>query len=89
MNPLELFPEAATWNVDKLIIDINAARKKFHNKGELSERNKYYLYGVLVGHTPKDISIKLGSRDGKDGKVRTALCDEINPYIQEILNDND
>jgi hypothetical protein len=84
MNLLELFPEATTWNLNQLIIDINAARQKLDNKGELSEMNKYYLYGVLVGHTPKDISHKLGL--SRDGKVRTALCDEINPYIHQILN---
>lgn len=83
MNLLELFPEAATWNLDNLISDINAARKK-RKKGELSETNKFYLYGVLAGHTPKDISIKLGL--SKDGKIRVALHEEINPDIQTILN---
>ena len=85
MNPLKLFPEAATWNVDKLIIDINAARKKFDNKGELSEMNKYYLCGILAEYSPKAIGQKFNS-NSNGRAVSTALSTEINPYIRELLD---
>ena len=54
MNPLKLFPEAATWNTDKLIDDINAARKRLDSKGNISQMYEYYLCGTLVGHNPKN-----------------------------------
>ena len=83
MNTLELFPEVGTWNIEKLISDINAARNKY-GKGDISPRHQDYLYGALVGYNPKDISQKLGLRgDGKT--VRTAFSTEINPYIRELL----
>lgn len=84
MNPLESFPEAATWNIDKLISDINAIRNKY-NKKELTKTNQSYLYGALVGYNPQKISHKLAlNGDGK--AIRTALSTEINPYIRELLN---
>ena len=76
MNPLELFPEAAKWNLDKLISDINAIRKELENKRKLTETNQSYLYGALAGYNPQKISHKLGlNGDGK--AVRTALSTEI------------
>ncbi|MEM8723252.1 MAG: DUF1822 family protein [Cyanobacteria bacterium P01_G01_bin.39] len=85
MNPLELFPEASTWKINKLIDDLNATRKQFDdNKGEISEMQKNYLCGALAGYSPKKISQKLGLKgDGK--KIRTTFSTEINPYIQELL----
>ena len=84
MNLLELFPEAVTWNTDKLIYDINTARKRLENKGNISEMHKYYLCGILVGHNPKNICQILNlNGDGKS--IRTALSTEINPYIRELL----
>lgn len=85
MNPLELFPEAATWNVDKLVEEINEARKELDNKRELSAMNKYYLYGILADYSPKAISQKLNLK-GDGCALRTALSTEINPYIRELLN---
>lgn len=83
MNSLDLFPEAATWDIDKLISDINAIRNKY-KKRELTETNQSYLYGALVGYNPKDISHELGlNGDGK--AIRAALSTEINPYIRELL----
>ncbi|MEM9925741.1 MAG: DUF1822 family protein [Cyanobacteria bacterium P01_D01_bin.50] len=84
MNLPESFPEAARWNIDKLISDINAVRSKY-KKGEITEVHKDYLYGALVGYSPKDISHKLGLHgDGKG--VRTAFSTEINPYIRVLLD---
>lgn len=85
MNPLKLFPEAATWNIDKLIADINAARKKFDNKGELSEMNKYYLCGILAEYSPKAIGHKC-NQNSNGRAVSTALSTEINKYIRDLLN---
>lgn len=85
MNLLELFPEAATWNMGKLINDINIARNKLDNKGKISEMHKYYLCGILVGHNPKKICQMLNMNgDGKS--IRTAFSTEINPYVKEILD---
>ena len=85
MNPLELFLEAAKWNLDKLISDINAIRKELENKRKLTETNQSYLYGALAGYNPQKISHKLGlNGDGK--AVRTALSTEINPYIKKLLD---
>ena len=84
MNTTELFPETETWNIDKLISDINGVRNKY-GKGEISPTHQDYLCGALVGYNPKDISRKLGlSGDGKS--VRTAFSMEINPYVRELLD---
>jgi len=84
MSLLEFFPEAATWNTDKLIDDINAARKRLDSKGNISQMHEYYLCGTLVGHNPKNICQILNlNGDGKS--IRTALSTEINPYIRELL----
>ena len=84
MSRLELFPEAGTWNIDKLISDINAVRNKY-GKGEISPTYQDYLCGALVGYNPAYISRMLGlSGDGKN--VRVAFSKEINPYIRELLN---
>ena len=84
MNSLELFPETETWNMDKLIFDINAVRNKY-GKGEISPMHQDYLCGTLAGYNPKDIGALLGlSGDGKS--VRTAFSTEINPYIRELLD---
>lgn len=82
-SPEELFPEATTWNLDKLIADINGIRNKY-NKREITEMHKYYLCGALVGYNPKDIAHEIDlNGDGK--AIRTAFSTEINPYVREIL----
>ena len=84
MNLPELFPESTTWDMDKLISDINVIRNKY-KKRKLTETNQSYLYGALAAYNPKDIAHKLGlNGDGKT--VRTAFSTEINPYIRELLN---
>ncbi|MEO0842741.1 MAG: DUF1822 family protein [Cyanobacteria bacterium J06643_5] len=84
MDLLELFPEVAAWNIDKLIDDINAIRKRLDNKGNISQMHEYYLSGTLVGHKPNKICQILNlNGDGKS--IRTAISTEINPYIKELL----
>ena len=84
MNLLVLFPEVAAWNIDKLIDDINAVRKRLDNKGTISQMHQYYLSGTLVGHKPNRIRQILNlNGDGKS--IRTAISTEINPYIKELL----
>lgn len=84
MSLLELFPEIVTWNLDKLISDINAVRNKY-GKVEISPIHQDYLCGALVGYNPKDISRKLGLI-GNGKRVRTAFSIDINPYIRELLH---
>ncbi|MDJ0634642.1 MAG: DUF1822 family protein [Xenococcaceae cyanobacterium MO_188.B29] len=85
MNPREVFPEVATWDINKLICALNAARKRLDNKREISEIYESYLCGILVGYSPKDIGQRLNLQG--DGKaIRTAFSTEINPYVREILD---
>lgn len=84
MNIEKIFPGVEFWNKDKLIDDLNAARKKLDNKIKMSETCETYLCGFLAGYNAKKICEKLGLEG--DGKaIRTALSTEIYPYVRDIL----
>lgn len=95
MNPLELFPEAAKWNIEKLVKDINDLRDRFENKVKLSEIYQYYLCGKLAGYENKDIAQKLNKKGiaqklnkkeyVTEGGIKTACTEEINRNIKQLL----
>lgn len=85
MKALEFFPAAAKWDLNKLTQEINKLRKEMDNKRKLSEKKICYLCGVLAEYSPKEIGRKFNPNiTGRT--VSVALCDEINPYVKNLIN---
>lgn len=77
------FIEAATWNLDQLISDIEAKRQQ-----KLTDFQQKCLKGALAGYLSKDIALKLTKSGIKCERntVANTLAEQVNPYIKAILN---
>jgi hypothetical protein len=83
LNQLEVeFTEAANnWNLEKLYIDLAAAKGK-----SLTEVEKKFLRGLLCGYSPAEIATQV-YQSRSSNSVRVYLSNGIYKYIEELLGD--